>query len=164
VLANLVDLTKPLSFTIPAVLSPDECAALVARIEALGPTVAPVSRAEGAVVDLGTRSNARVIFDDVELAARLLARVRARVPEELMGMRVTGANERFRGYRYHPGQRFAPHYDGSFIRTETERSLYTLMVYLNEGFSGGETALLDLEETVVPRTGTALLFQHPILH
>jgi predicted 2-oxoglutarate/Fe(II)-dependent dioxygenase YbiX len=163
-LAALVDLAKPLSFTIPGVLSPDECERLVARIEALGPSVAPVSRAEGPVLDLGTRNNARVIFDDPELAGLLFGRVRARVPGELMGMHVVGANERFRGYRYHPGQRFAPHYDGSFIRSETERSLLTLMVYLNEGFEGGETALLDLEETVVPRTGTALLFQHPLLH
>ena len=163
-LAALVDLAKPLSFTLPGVLSSDECAALVARIEALGPTVAPVSRAEGPVLDLGTRNNARVIFDDPTLAALLFERVRTPVPGELMGMRVVGANERFRGYRYHPGQRFAPHYDGSFIRSQAERSLLTLMVYLNEGFEGGETALLDLDETVTPRTGTALLFQHPILH
>jgi prolyl 4-hydroxylase len=163
-LAALVDLAKPLSFTVPAVLSAAECAALVARIEALGPAVAPVSRADGPVVDLGTRNNARVMFDDPGLAALLFDRVRARVPEELLGMRVVGANERFRGYRYQPGQRFAPHYDGSFLRSASERSLLTLMVYLNEGFEGGETALLDLHETVVPRAGAALLFQHPILH
>jgi predicted 2-oxoglutarate/Fe(II)-dependent dioxygenase YbiX len=163
-LAHLVDLTKPLAFVVPGVLSPAECAALVARIEALGPAVAPITRPEGPVLDLGTRNNARVMFDDPDLAALLWGRVRARVPAELLRMRAVGANERFRGYRYHPGQRFAPHYDGSFVRSDEERSLLTLMVYLNEGFEGGETALLDLDETVVPRAGAALLFQHPILH
>ena len=72
-----------------------------------------------------------------------------------------GANERLRCYRYAPGQRFAPHHDGSFFRSDDERSLLTFMIYLNEGFEGGETALLDLERVIVPRTGMALLFQHP---
>jgi predicted 2-oxoglutarate/Fe(II)-dependent dioxygenase YbiX len=162
--ANLVDLTKPLSWTVDAVLSPDECATLIARIEAAGPEVAPINLARGSVVDLDTRNNARVMFDDPELAALLFERVRARLPGELMGMRVAGANERVRCYRYQPGQRFAPHYDGSFARSRSERSLLTLLVYLNQGFEGGETALLDLDETVTPRTGRALLFQHAILH
>jgi prolyl 4-hydroxylase len=164
VYAHLVDLTQPLSWTVDAVLSPAECAELVERIEAAGPEVAPITVAGGAVLDLETRNNTRVMFDDPGLAALLFARVRERVPAELMGMRVAGANERVRCYRYQPGQRFAPHYDGSFARSRSERSLLTLLVYLNEGFEGGETALLDLDETVTPRTGRALLFQHPILH
>ena len=38
------------------------------------------------------------------------------------------------------------------------------MVYLNEGFAGGETRFHDYEVDVVPRTGMALLFQHRVLH
>jgi prolyl 4-hydroxylase len=162
--AHLVDLTKPLWWTIDGVLSPGECADLVARIEAMKPTPAPVSRAEGAVIDLGTRNNTRVMFDDPAFAALLFERVRPHVPAELKGMRVASANERLRCYRYAPGQRFAPHYDGAFIRSDVERSLLTLIVYLNEGFAGGETGLLELDRVVTPRTGMALLFQHAILH
>ena len=162
--AHLLDLTKPLWWTIDGVLSPDECAALVARVEAMGPTLAPVSRAEGAVIDEGMRNNTRVMFDDPAFAALLFERLRARVPEELKGMRVVGANERLRCYRYAPGQRFAPHYDGAFFRSEVERSLLTLIVYLNEGFAGGETGLLDVGRVITPKTGMALLFQHAILH
>ena len=52
-------------------------------------------------------------------------------------MTPVGANERFRCYRYKPGQKFAAHYDGAFERDETERSLLTFMVYLNDDFEGG---------------------------
>jgi predicted 2-oxoglutarate/Fe(II)-dependent dioxygenase YbiX len=102
------------------------------------------------------------MFDDTELAATLFARIT--VPESLCDMRAVGLNERFRCYRYEPGQRFAPHYDGAFVRDEDERSHLTFMIYLNEGFGGGATAFLDNEVTVVPRTGMALLFQHFQLH
>jgi prolyl 4-hydroxylase len=163
-LANLVDLTKPLWWTVDGVLSPGECARLVARIEAMGPTLAPVSRATGPVVDEGTRNNTRVIFDDPAFAGLLFERLRPHVPAELSGMRAAAANERLRCYRYAPGQRFAPHYDGSFYRCPGERSLLTLLVYLNEGFSGGETGLLDVDRVITPKTGMALLFQHAILH
>ena len=73
-------------------------------------------------------------------------------------------NERFRCYRYEPGQRFAPHFDGAFVRDAHERSHLTLMVYLNEGFGGGSTAFLDWDREVAPRLGSALVFQHRLLH
>ena len=38
------------------------------------------------------------------------------------------------------------------------------MVYLNDDFAGGETEFVDLRRTIVPRTGSALLFQHMLLH
>src|SRR5262245_34469566 len=114
-LAHLVDLSKPLFFTVDGVLSPGECAALIARIDAAGPVVAPVLRASGPAVDLGTRNNTRVMFDDPELAELLFDRVRAHVPPVLKSWSACGANERLRCYRYAPGQRFAPHYDGAFF-------------------------------------------------
>lgn len=163
-LAANLDLHAPLVFTVDGVLSPAECLEQIARIEALEPEVATINAAGGPVLDTGMRNNDRVIFDDVALAERLFARVRSRLPERLMGMTVVGANERFRGYRYRVGQRFAPHYDGSFARSKQERSLLTFMVYLNEGFEGGETDFLELREKFTPRAGQALLFQHFLLH
>ena len=54
--------------------------------------------------------------------------------------------------------------DGAYIRTAQERSLLTLIVYLNEDFAGGRTAFLDFELQATPKTGTALVFQHLLLH
>ena len=163
-MASLLDLTKPLHLVADDILSPAECAALIQRIEAAGPALAPITTGRGPVVDTETRNNSRVMFDDPELGALLFERVRAHAPEEAMGMRLTGANERLRCYKYEPGQWFKPHYDGAFHRSNAERSLYTFMVYLNEGFEGGETSFLDLKVDIQPRIGRALLFQHHLLH
>lgn len=159
-----LDWSAPLVFTVGGVLSPEECAALIERIEGLGPVAAPITTGRGFEMRPEIRNNDRVIFDDVELAAELFRRVADAVPARLCGMRPVGANERFRCYRYQPGQRFAPHYDGAFIRDAHERSLLTLIVYLNEGTLGGETAFLDQGVVVTPRAGMALLFQHMLLH
>jgi prolyl 4-hydroxylase len=159
-----LDHTAPLALTVSAVLSPGECAGLVDRIESLEPAAAPVSTARGAVMMPDVRNNKRVIFDDAPLARMIFERLAGAIPATLCGMRAIGANERFRCYRYEPGQRFAPHFDGSFARSETERSLLTLMVYLNEGFAGGDTAFHDFGVAARPRTGMALLFQHQLLH
>ncbi|WP_434345440.1 2OG-Fe(II) oxygenase [Myxococcus virescens] len=58
----------------------------------------------------------------------------------------------------------APHFDGAFVRTRDERSLLTFMVYLNECPGGGATNFLSLGHSVTPRTGSALLFNHHLLH
>jgi predicted 2-oxoglutarate/Fe(II)-dependent dioxygenase YbiX len=159
-----LDHSAPLVFTVPDVLSADECQATIARIEELGPEAAPITTSRGYVMAPEIRNNHRVVFDDLELAALLFARLRAAIPPTLCEMRAVGANERFRCYRYEPGQRFAPHYDGAFRRSADEESQLTLMVYLNEGFAGGDTAFHDFGVSVRPRTGMALLFQHRLLH
>jgi hypothetical protein len=51
------------------------------------------------------------------------------------------------------------------MRTDRERSWYTYMVYLNEGFEGGETVFFVEPEVIIkPRAGSALFFQHSIIH
>lgn len=149
-------------------LTGDECDGLIARIESLSPSAAPVTTNRGFVHRPDIRNNERVMFDDLELAADLFARVREIAPATLReGVRHTvsrGLNERFRGYRYSAGQRFAPHYDGAFRRDSQECSELTVLFYLNEGFIGGKTTFCDWEVSVEPRRGRALLFTHHTLH
>jgi prolyl 4-hydroxylase len=160
-----VDPTRPYIFTVREVFTPEECRGLIARIEREGPTVAPITTLRGPRVDAMIRNNERVMFDDPGLAAELFGRIREQVPPEIHGMRVVGANERIRCYRYRPGMRFAMHSDGAFVRNERERSVYTLMVYLKEEFEGGcTTFFVQPEVSIRPRTGMALLFQHPLVH
>jgi hypothetical protein len=151
-------------WTIADVLSAAECEALIRRIEEGKPEPAPVTTSRGFVMMPQVRNNDRVMFDDAELAKTLFERVRHGLPRDVDGRVPVGANERFRCYRYTKGQRFKAHFDGAFTRSPAEASELTLMVYLNEGFTGGETAFLDLEQVVTPRRGMALLFTHCILH
>jgi prolyl 4-hydroxylase len=159
-----LDLTRPLVFTVADLLDADECAAHVARIDALAPTDAPITTSRGPLMRPDIRNNRRAIFDDTRLAADLFARLLPVLPDPLALRRPVGLNERFRCYLYDPGQRFAPHYDGAYRRDDGDASLLTFMVYLNDGFTGGATAFHHLGLDVVPRRGLALLFQHHLLH
>ena len=160
-----LDRFNPLLVTVDGVLSTEACTALIARIEAEGPTAAPITTARGFVMRPDIRNNTRVMFDDAALAGLLFERVRAALPERLEGgWWVCGANERLRCYRYEPGQYFAPHDDGRYRRSDDEASLLTLMVYLNECPGGGATNFLDIKRSVTPKPGRALLFNHHLLH
>lgn len=160
----LLDFSAPLVWTVEEVLGREECASLIARIDGMGCVPAPITTGAGFVMRPDIRNNTRVILDDVPLAADLFGRVASHVPRVLSGWRVAGANERLRCYRYAPGQRFAPHYDGAFARSPSEVSRLTFMIYLNDDFSGGTTDFPDLEKRIVPRAGMALFFQHRLLH
>jgi len=160
-----LDSRNPLIVTVEGLLSPTECAALIERIEAAGPTAAPITTPRGFVMRPDIRNNTRVMFDDVALATQLFERVRPHVPARLEGeWELWGANERLRCYRYAPGEYFAPHFDGAFHRGADERSLLTFMVYLNECAAGGHTGFIDLEHSVQPTTGAGLVFNHHLLH
>src|SRR5438105_11860685 len=95
-----LDQTEPLVFTVPGVLSADECRAIVDRIEAANPTAAPITTSMGFVMRPDIRNNTRVVFDDEALARDLYARLEPAIPQVLAGMYAHGANERFRCYRY----------------------------------------------------------------
>lgn len=156
---------NPLVVVEDGLLSPGECGALVERIEALGPTAAPITTSRGPVMRPDLRSNDRVMFDDVSLAQLLFERIRPHLPGRLeRDWHLIGANERLRCYRYRPGQAFAPHFDGAFHRSPHEVSLLTYLVYLTDCEAGGATRLLDLEHTIHPAPGRALVFNHHLLH
>ena len=151
---------------IPGVLSDTECQALIAHSESVGYTAAPITTARGPVMAPQVRNNTRVMQDDPVRARWLLARLQAHLPARIKGWWLAGLNERLRWYRYDRGQRFNWHYDGAFVRSPQERSFLTVMLYLNEGFVGGETAF-DLRcgmRTVTPQAGAALVFVHPLRH
>lgn len=160
-----VDTKSTLLAKIPGVLTPTECAELMARIDSLNPELAPINTSGGTRIRTDVRNNERVIFDDAQLANQLFEKARSHVPQTMLSCQLVGANERFRCYRYKPGMRFAAHSDGSFVRNDSERSYYTYLIYLNGDFEGGETNFATVPElSIKPVTGLGLVFQHPIIH
>lgn len=149
-------------FTIDAVLSEDECRTAIARAESNGFEIATINAWDGPRVDTNTRNNDRVIIDDVAFAHEMWARVAEHMPSFRSGRQVRGLNERFRFYRYMPGQRFAWHSDGPFARGNGEISLLTFMIYLNDGYRGGATRFEEL--SVEGKRGMALVFDHGLIH
>merc|ERR1711974_552171 len=77
-------------------------------------------------------------------------------------------------YHYDTGDRTNPHFDRPFTKTVdgrmTEFTAYSMLLYLNEGFRGGETIFFESHETeerelkvkaaVVPRRGDIFVFPH----
>lgn len=162
--AGHLDLTQPLMWTVNDALSPGDCAAYIAKLRGGAQEIAPIVGARGAEVVLAVRNNTRVMWDDAAEARELLGRVGPQVPARLQGLRLVGANPRLRLYRYGPGERHGAHWDTEVEFAGGARSLLTLVFYLNEGFEGGETEFSELGQSVTPRRGAALLFQHRVLH
>ena len=149
-------------FTISNVLTADECREQIAFAERRGFEVATIEGREGPRLDREMRNNDRVIVDDIERADGLWRRVAEFVPRSRYGRQVLGLNERLRYYRYNPGQRFFWHFDGAFERDNGEASVFTFMIYLNDGYQGGTTRFEEL--SVKGKLGMALMFEHEQLH
>ncbi|QEL13658.1 2OG-Fe(II) oxygenase [Limnoglobus roseus] len=161
-------------FVLHDFLTPDECQYYINASEAAGYGDAPITTSRGAIIAKDVRNNDRVMVDDTKLAAELFERLLPFLPANIDGSIPCGLNERFRYYRYTPGQKFDWHLDGRFYRDNGEMSHLTFMIYLNDGCTGGET-LFNLSRSggirmddpvlrVTPTMGKALVFRHRILH
>uniref|UniRef100_A0A6B2L1V9 F-box domain-containing protein n=1 Tax=Arcella intermedia TaxID=1963864 RepID=A0A6B2L1V9_9EUKA len=87
-------------------------------------------------------------------------------------------NECIKFNKYLSGTYFLPHIDGPWIPKWDEASIYTVVFYLNDNFSGGETQFLEGNDlvirsgnhncnvlaTVKPKQGSCLIFNHDLLH
>ncbi len=165
-------------FVIRNALSQDECASMIAFADDAGFDDAPIMTGRGPIMNKGVRNNSRAIVDDPERADELWGTVSALFPEDLRSLKLfapdpadysaCGLNERFRFYRYEPGQRFKMHLDGTFRRKDGsgELSLFSVLYYLNGDFEGGETVIVTNKGVirVEPEPGLVLMFQHQLLH
>jgi hypothetical protein len=90
-----------------------------------------------------------------QLSDRLMSRLDGLIPGCAMD-RI----EQLQCVRYREAQQFKPHLDVSVDDGDSTHRQWTVLVYLNDGFVGGETyfPLLDIKTT--PRRGTAVLFRN----
>jgi len=152
-------------FVVHDLLSAAACAAYIEETEHEEYTDAPVTTAQGPVWMPSVRNNRRVMLDREDWAEALWASVRTLSLPWEAGFEPCGLNERLRFYRYDPGQLFALHADGAYVRPGGgERSFYTVMVYLSEGCEGGDTVFPDLDVAVSPQRGMGLFFRHDLVH
>ncbi len=149
-------------FVVRNAMSSDLCEELIAMSEERGYGEAPITTARGPVLNKDMRNNNRVIVDSFDLADQLWPLVADYIPEMWHMRKKIGLNERFRFYRYDPGEQFDWHYDGYFRRDNDEKSQFTCMFYLNDNFEGGTTDFANC--SVVPGRGDALLFYHHQSH
>ena len=142
-----------------AFLAPDECAALVALIDARRrPSTLADDSGDGLF-----RTSETCDLDSREAA---VAAVEARIAA------FTGLDPRHgepvQGQRYAEGQEFKAHTDyfepggGDFARycTVSGQRTWTVMIYLNEPAAGGATRFKTIAKTVQPETGKLLAWNN----
>lgn len=120
-------------------LSQDKCATLIRRSEGLTYEIGTV----GGVVAEGIRNNERVLVDDTALSDTLFHRAAPWLPSVVEHRHLIRFNERWRFYRYPPGQTFQPHRDGSYMTLETyEKSEVTFLIYTERGYGWWRNPIL----------------------
>ncbi len=87
------------------------------------------------------------------------------IPVSVTGWRfLRVATERAIVIRYDQSDFFPPHTDSSYEPTFSQKSFYTLLVYLNDNFEGGETRFSEIDRVVRPERGSALVIPHGVVH
>lgn len=150
-------------YTIDNLLSLEECNELVKKSELIGYEEAEVNVDGAQKMMKMVRNNERIMYEDHEYASLIWQKLKSYVKPVVNESIAIGLNEMFRFYKYNPSQRFKMHRDGSYKRNESEFSYYTFLIYLNEGYEGGETKFAS-GEIIAPKTGTALIFEHSQRH
>jgi predicted 2-oxoglutarate/Fe(II)-dependent dioxygenase YbiX len=138
------------------VLTPAECRDLIRELDHAN--LEKVERGDMATY-------ARNIKVDSALAAKIYARIQDLLPSV---PRTMGCNEYMRFSKYEPGEEFKRHRDGINQDRNGFRAKYTVNIFLNEDFAGGETEFYDdsgrSQFLAVPATGRGMIFDNQILH
>lgn len=156
----------PEAFQVDDIFSEAECLQLIEKAEeyGFGKTEYPQSY----------RGNLRLITTDASLSITVWKRVKAVVPEQLVHdsevWEATGLNECWRLAKYRPGDQFEAHVDACFRRSATEKSFFTVNIYMNGDFEGGTTRFYEAERAkdkkeplfvVTPARGRCCVFRQP---
>lgn len=170
----------PGAFLLANILTPEEAKAIITATEAVGFTPDQPIGADDSIL----AHNLYWLADETFLA-NFFERIKEFLPQEMEGGKLTGLNARFRVYRYVPGAIYRPHIDGAWPKSGIDKltgkylfdsatkeapewSRLTFLLYLNEGFMGGNTTFfLPSEERgqlnafgVKPFAGCSLVFPH----
>ena len=160
------------------ILTKKECVELILHSEDAGYEQAKVNTGKREVLMTDVRNNDRCIIDSPVTMNFVWQRLMLVCGDDANLMRASfkndprlhavGLNGRMRILRYVPGTYFTPHCDGRYTQ-DAVHSCVTFQLYLNEGFEGGSTKLLNSRNRsegfdVVPATGSVLLFQHDVFH
>jgi hypothetical protein len=119
------------------------------------------------IVDRGIAIYDRSILKSDEWAKKIYDRIFNYIPEDLRYS--FGINNHFRFAKYHKNGHFDLHQDGFNQDDKGRRTIFTINIFLNSEFKGGETDfLLDdrltLAYRAIPKAGRGVIFDRNIWH
>jgi prolyl 4-hydroxylase len=159
---NLVKLEENI-FEISAFLSFEECDLLIELSESIGFKEADVETKAGRQLLTNIRNNERVDYQSSVHAELYWQRLSNLQLPSFEGKSPIGLSPYFRFYKYQPGQKFNMHKDGRQNVCGNE-TLFTFLIYLNDGCHGGETLFRQGNLKVSPKKGSAIVFEHHLWH
>jgi predicted 2-oxoglutarate/Fe(II)-dependent dioxygenase YbiX len=113
--------------------------------------------------NLDSRNSFKALFLNTKLAKSLFKDIRPYLSViKVINCKVSGIHPEFRIYKYIPGQEFKTHKDGKKVISICEYSIFSLLIYLNDDFKGGETCFENC--SILPNKGDAVFFPHDYLH
>eukprot|EP01127_Copromyxa_protea_P013444 TRINITY_DN3628_c0_g1_i1.p1 TRINITY_DN3628_c0_g1~~TRINITY_DN3628_c0_g1_i1.p1 ORF type:complete len:748 (-),score=66.35 TRINITY_DN3628_c0_g1_i1:31-2274(-) len=178
------------SFLVEDLLTAEECKQFVRVTEEKGFDTHDDVKAE---FSKELRTNQRMIWIDVETSRKLWARMQSFFRgSDILGVQPVGfgvkgtwlpvgLNECLVFNKYSPGTEFNVHYDGLYKNAHREVSIFSVVIYLNDNYTGGELEFfedpssdvhrkdytkenLKLAAKIRPSAGTALIFNGDVLH
>jgi len=168
-----------IGFQVPNVLTEEQCNNLIARIQ--NPEKIDTKNSAIPVGD-AERVVERTALKDPDLASWLFQILSPICPstwsqteeDEHMGpfsqgeWVIDGIDHRIQLYRYESGGIFSKHRDGPTYQSVDLRSLFTVLIYLNSGYTGGHTTVFadDLSQShkVEPGLGACFIMLQRTLH
>lgn len=163
-------------FLIHNVLTPSECEQFINLTEEMGYTLAKVTTKRGMIEMKNIRDNKRVLWQLEGESTKITDILWDRISDHIQPPFTEARNsvwvplelsQRLRFYKYEPGQVFVPHFDGFYRPNSLKMTLMSLLIYLNDNKTGGETTFYvpkkdgtEEKVKVFPQQGTALLFWH----
>ncbi len=145
-------------YCIRGVVDADICAEYIAEAHRVGWVPSDITRLN----PLFSRAQVRISVDIACLFQAIRSAIPARLDDKDAFSLVA---ERTSCLRYGPGQFFGPHTDHPFATEDgCGVTLLSLVLYLNDGYSGGETIFPDLGLTISPEVGQVLLFDPNLRH
>lgn len=157
-------------FALSNVLSPEECKAWIAEAESIGLEAATINVGDGKQeLDDETRKCQRCYMDNhTDKLAVLWERIKPFFPSDEESGEPVCLNPRLRLLKYERGGYFRPHYDGFHVDENKNVSLWTVQLYLNDEYEGGELIFYDddmsWKKECKFKAGTAVIFDQEIYH
>jgi prolyl 4-hydroxylase len=159
---------SPRVWTIDRFASPPECQWIIDRARDRLRAASVISPGSGADIHAGVRTNSKAEFQLLDMDVTIEA-VRARI-SAAVGVPLPGF-EPTQVLHYAPGEQFHPHVDyfdpaNPAYREQLGRGqrIATFLIYLNEGFEGGETEFVDAGLKFRGNIGAAIFWANVDAH
>lgn len=163
----LPEINKPKQIILNGILSKQECDQLIELSKPHYETLANEFTEN-------ERQSDRVLIKNKQFAQKLFEVIKHYIPpnNRPFGFDIEGewlpkkVNSCLRFSRYQsPSIGFSKHTDSNFIKHNNLRSIFTVLIYLNDDFEGGETVFYT-DPTFIfrPLIGSCIIFNHNTLH